>query len=616
MRKLILVFICLVTFAGQNHAQGHSQENVTEALFVQHIPNPISVHSTPESTKESDMYKWQFRTEVKNNIDVPLQITQFEFYFYEHGEWVPRNVKRRTLTSADFTQWYSDGDNVADGWIQPGKVAVDSRNWVTYSYPVPPRSKWTYTAEDSAGNVYHAESEIELIPFVKEEVAWAETDRSQLVPISGRVVGIDEQPPAYAQLRLTNFRGNYQDPLQTAVVGKEGTFSLHAAKSGLYRVFIFSAGHDRFSISLMLDDNDQEIKMNIQPAPHDYDEQSTDRKLPQVVFGKQNSRLQKIWILDCLVQKEQESFKSAIEEYREAHEDMREFRFDWSETVSMLNKYMEDESDHAMRQYAAIQLGQLPTQPGDINSETILQILELLPPNSELWSTAPYLPSRLAYQYGKAMEEKFLKDFLESNPDRLVRAMVLAQLAMKAHFSTDKETATRYYEKLKSEYGDLEEIQHQLTRLNPDKHITAGKQVPVFELKLMDNKETVSNKSLLGKFYLIDFWAVWCAPCVQEMKNLHAVYEKFKDKNFSILSISFDQKPEDVVKFRKEKWRMPWLNAFVEDGFRSELAKKFEVFGIPKPILVGPNGLILDEGSSLRGEALERTLSRYLEGSN
>jgi len=100
------------------------------------------------------------------------------------------------------------------------------------------------------------------------------------------------------------------------------------------------------------------------------------------------------------------------------------------------------------------------------------------------------------------------------------------------------------------------------------------------------------------------------------MKNLHAVYEKFKDKNFSILSISFDQKSEDVVKFRKEMWRMPWLNAFLEDGFRSELAKKFEVVGIPKPILVGPKGLILDEGFTLRGEALDRTLSRYLEGSN
>ncbi len=61
---------------------------------------------------------------------------------------------------------------------------------------------------------------------------------------------------------------------------------------------------------------------------------------------------------------------------------------------------------------------------------------------------------------------------------------------------------------------------------------------------------------------------------------------------------------------------MPWLNAFLEDGFRSELAKKFEVVGIPKPILVGPNGLILDKGSVLRGEALDRTLSRYLEGSN
>ena len=70
------------------------------------------------------------------------------------------------------------------------------------------------------------------------------------------------------------------------------------------------------------------------------------------------------------------------------------------------------------------------------------------------------------------------------------------------------------------------------------------------------------------------------------------------------------------MKFRKEKWKMPWLNAFIKNGFKSGLAKNFEVFGIPKPILIGSNGLILEEGHVLRGEALETTLSKYFQGSN
>ena len=609
MNRLIPVFIYLAVFTGQNYAQGQVQDKITGALSVRHIPNPVA-----EPTRKGDMYKWQFTTEVRNNLIIPLQITHFGFYFYEHGKWLLRNFERRTFTSADFTQWYSRGDPVVSGWIQPGRVAVESHNWVRYAHPIPPRGKWAYTAQDSAGNVYQGEAEIELIPPVIEQVSWAETDRSRLIQISGRVLDENDHPIARTQLHLTNFQT--REPINTVVAGEDGSFSLEALKPGLFRLFVFAVGHERFSIPLMLVDIDQKVKMDIKLAPHDYVQGISDRVLPAVVFGEKNPRLQKIWTVDRKVQKEQNSYRSAMEKYREAHEDMQEFRFDWSETVAMLKNYMQDQSDLGLRQYAAIQLGQLPTRTGDIDSETILEIVEVLPPSSQLWSVVPDLPSRLAHQYGMAMQQKFLKDFAESNPDRVVRAMSLAQLAMRAHFGRDKETAAHYYEKLKTEYGDVEEIQHQLVMLNPDKRIVAGKPVPDFEVKLLDKDETISNKSLLGTFYLIDFWAVWCAPCVQEMQNLHDVYEKFRNKNFSILSLSLDHKQEDVHKFREEKWKMPWLNAFVIGGFKSELVKKFEVFGIPKAILVGPDGRILEEGETLRGENLERRLSKYLEGTN
>jgi peroxiredoxin len=305
-----------------------------------------------------------------------------------------------------------------------------------------------------------------------------------------------------------------------------------------------------------------------------------------------------------------------MEKYNKTHEDMHEFQFDWSETAAILKNYLEDESDLGLRQYAAIQLGQLPTHPGVIDSNTILKIMEILPPNSKLWGAAPYLPSILVHQLGMEKQTKLLKEFAEGNPDRVVRAISLAELAMRAHFGSDNKTAALYYEKLKTEYGDIKEIQFQLMSLNPDKVIAAGKPVPDFEVKLMDNNKTISNKSLLGTFYLIDFWAVWCAPCVQEMENLHAVFDKFNNKNFSILSLSFDPKPEDVQKFREKKWAMPWPNAFVEKGFESEIAKNFDVFGIPKAIFVGPDGVILEEGPTLRGENLEKSLSNYLDGTN
>lgn len=609
MKKLILVLIYLVAFAGPNHAQEQSQEKTTEALSVRFIPNPVG-----EPTRKGEFYKWQYSTEVRNNLTIPLRITDYSFYFYEQGHWVRRNYDQRTFTSVNFTRFYAEGDKVVDGWIQPGEVAINQNNWTRSSYPITPRGKWVYTGEDSAGNVYYAETEIEMVPPVLKPVNQAESDFSRLILISGRVLDENDLAVAGAHLHLNNFHN--REAVNTAVSGEDGSFSLQAPKSGLFRLSMFAVAHDRFSTPLMLADNDREVKIDIQLAPHDYDREASKKELPAVVFAEDNSVLKKIWRLDLDIQKEQSSHMAAMEEFREAYEDLREFSFDWSATIAILKNYMQDNNDPRLRQYAAVQLGQLPTRSGDIDAETILEIVEVLPPGSKLWSAAPYLPTRLARRYGMAMQQKFLKDFAKSNPDRVVRAMSLAQLAMMVQFSSDKETAALYYEKLKTEYGDVKEIQHQLSRLNPNKHVVKGKLVPDFAVELMDNDETISNKSLLGRFYLLDFWAVWCSPCVQEMKNLHGVYERFKDKNFSILSLSFDQKPDNVVKFRKEKWNMPWLNAYIEKGFNSKLAKKFEVFGIPKPILVGPDGLILEEGFTLRGETLVMTLSKYLEGSN
>ena len=120
----------------------------------------------------------------------------------------------------------------------------------------------------------------------------------------------------------------------------------------------------------------------------------------------------------------------------------------------------------------------------------------------------------------------------------------------------------------------------------------------------------VSLSSFKGKYVLVDFWASWCGPCRMENPNVVKTYQKYKDKNFTVLGVSLDRSKDPWLKAIQDD-KLAWTQVSDLKFWSNEVARAYGIESIPQNFLIDPKGVII--ARDLRGEALSAKLGELLK---
>jgi thiol-disulfide isomerase/thioredoxin len=158
-------------------------------------------------------------------------------------------------------------------------------------------------------------------------------------------------------------------------------------------------------------------------------------------------------------------------------------------------------------------------------------------------------------------------------------------------------------------YPNYDLTRQLVNKVNATKRIAIGAVAPGFV-----STDTAGNKidlaAFRGKYTFVEFWASWCPPCREESPTLVRLYNTYKDKGFTILSVSID-KNTTAWKNAIRQDGYTWANVCDLNGYGGPTAALYTVTAIPNSFLLDKNGRII--AKNLRGKDLESKLAELIK---
>ncbi|PUZ26789.1 Peroxiredoxin [Chitinophaga costaii] len=208
------------------------------------------------------------------------------------------------------------------------------------------------------------------------------------------------------------------------------------------------------------------------------------------------------------------------------------------------------------------------------------------------------------------VREVLQKTFITGNPDSYFSVIALKELSVRNNMNLP--VLEPMYNALSEKVRNSSFGKEFKATMDNEKRLAIGSPAPDFTQNDVNGKP-VKLSDFRGKYVLLDFWASWCGPCRAESPYVLAAYEHFKQKNFSVLSVSLD----------KQGQKDAWLDAIQKDGVQafthvSDLkywdnaaARQYGISAVPSNFLINPEGKII--ARNLRGENLEKQLTTLIK---